>query len=42
MQYESFLFNGLNVITKVKVFVHASNADARALTIAPQTFIPAR
>ena len=46
MKYESSFFNGLKVIAKVKVFVHAANADidadGRAMTLAPRTFIPAR
>ena len=31
-------------MAKVKVFVHAANADTdgRAMTFAPQTFVPAR
>ena len=31
-------------MAKVKVFVHAANADAdaRAMTLAPRTFVPAR
>ena len=47
-QYESSITSGKKVIAKVKVFVHASNADAdtdavtRAMTLAPQTFVPAR
>ena len=28
MKYESFIFNGLKVMAKVKVFVHTANADA--------------
>ena len=36
MKYESSIFNGLKVMTKVKVFVHEANADAdtkaRAMT----------
>ena len=28
MKFESSIFNGLKVIAKVKVFVHAANADA--------------
>ena len=34
MKYESSIFNGLEVMAKVKVFVHASHADpeARAMT----------
>ena len=49
MKYESFIFYGLKVMAKVEVFVHAANADAdadvdadgRAMTLAPQTFVPA-
>ena len=43
MQYESPISSGLKVMTKVKVFVHAANADAdgRAMTLAPRTFVPA-
>ena len=44
MQYESYIFNGLKVMAKVKVFVYAAKADAdgRAMTLAPRTFVPAR
>ena len=46
MKYESSIFNDLKVMTKVKVFVHAANVDAdaddRAMTLAPRTFVPAR
>ena len=37
MKYESFIFIGLKVTAKVKVFVYAANADAdgRAITLAP-------
>ena len=48
MKYESNIFNGLKVMAKVKVFVYAANAnmdadaDGRAMTLAPQTFVPAR
>ena len=33
----------MEVMAKVKVFVHASHADAdgRAMTLAPQTYVPA-
>ena len=51
MQYESSIFNGLKVMAKDKVFVHAADADAdanadtdadgRAMTLAPWTFVPA-
>ena len=46
MKYDSSIFNGLKVIAKVKVSVYAANADAdadgRAMTLAPRTFVPAR
>ena len=46
VQYESSISSGKKVMTKVKVFVQASNADAdadtRAMTLAPRTFVPAR
>ena len=44
MKYESYILNGLQVMAKVKVFVYAANADAdgRAMTLAPRTFVPAR
>ena len=44
MQNESSISYGKKVMAKVKVFVHASNADAdtRAMTLAPGTFVPAR
>ena len=29
-------------MTNVKVFVHATDADTRAMTLAPQTYVPAR
>ena len=35
MQYESTTSSGLKVIAKVKVFVHAANANARAMKQAP-------
>ena len=47
-RYESFTSIGLKVIGKVKVFVCAANADTdadadgRAMTLAPRTFVPAR
>ena len=42
--YKISTFNGWKVMAKVKVFVHAANGDAdtRAMTLAPRTFIPAR
>ena len=46
MKYESSIFNGLKVMVKVKVFVHATNADAdaetKAMTLSPRTFVTAR
>ena len=50
MKYESSIFFDLKVMAKVKVFVYSANADAnadtdtdgRAMTLAPQTFVPAR
>ena len=47
MKYESSILDGLKVMDKVKVFVHASNADtdadtrATSMTLAPRTFVPA-
>ena len=46
--YEISIFNGLKVMAKVKVFVHAvkadadADADSRAMILAPRTFVPAR
>ena len=46
VQYESSTSYGKKGMAKFKVFVHASNgnadADARAMTLAPQTIVPAR
>ena len=50
MQYESPITSGLKVMAKVKVFVHASHADAdtdayadgRVMTLALWTYVPAR
>ena len=46
MQYESPITSGLKVMAKVKVFVYAADAgtdaDGRAMTLAPLTFVPAR
>ena len=41
MQYESPITSGLKVMAKVKVFVHATDADAdgRAMTLAPRTYL---
>ena len=41
MKYERSITSGLEVMAKVKVFVHATDADAdadgRAMTLAPRT-----
>ena len=48
MKYESSISNGLKVMANVKVCVYAANADAdansdaRAMALAPRTFVPAR
>ena len=48
VQYESPITCGEKVMAKVKVFVHASHADTdadanvRAMTLAPRTYVPAR
>ena len=46
VQYERSISSGKKVMAKVKVLVHASNTDAdantRAMTLAPWTFVPAR
>ena len=43
MQYERSITSGLEVMAKVKVFVHAADADpdadGRAMTLAPQTYL---
>ena len=43
IQYERSITSGLEVIAKVKVFVHATEADAdadgRAMTLAPRTYL---
>ena len=41
MQYERSITSGLEVMAKVKVFVHATAADAdgRAMTLAPRTYL---
>ena len=39
VQYESTIFSGLKVMAKVKVLVLADGP--RAMTLAPQTFVPA-
>ena len=49
MKYDSFIFNYLKVMAKVKVFfcscTHAdtdADTEARAMTLAPRTFVPSR
>ena len=44
MKYEISIFKCLEVMAKVKVFVHAANADGdgMAMTLAPWKFVPAR
>ena len=41
MQYESPITSGLKLMAKVKVFVHATdaNADSSAMTLAPRTYL---
>ena len=43
MKYKRSILDGVKFMAKVKVFVHASKADAdvnaRAMTLAPWTFI---
>ena len=39
MQYESSITSGLKDMAKVKVFVHATDADGRAMTLAPRTVL---
>ena len=45
MKYERFITSGLEVMAKVKVFVHATDADTdadadgRAMTLAPRTYM---
>ena len=41
MQYKSSIFNGLKVMAKVKVIVHASHANTDA-DGRDMTFLPAR
>ena len=49
VQYESSISYGKRVMAKVKVFVHPfnaeadaeANADTRAMTLAPRTFVSA-
>ena len=46
MQYESVISSGNKVMAKVKVFLHPTHddadVDARAMTLAPRTYVPAR
>ena len=44
VKYKSSIFIGFKVMVKVKVFVYAANGDAngRAMTLAPRTFVAAR
>ena len=46
MQYERSITSGLEVMAKVIVVVHTTAADAdadgRAMTLAPRTFVSAR
>ena len=39
MQYERSNNSCLEVMAKVKVFVHATDADGRAMTLAPRTYL---
>ena len=39
MQYESSITSGLKDMAKVKVFVHATDTDGRAMTLAPRTYL---
>ena len=39
MQYERSITSGLEVMAKVKVFVHAPDADGRAMTLAPRAYL---
>ena len=40
MKYESPTSYGIEVMVNVKVFVHATNGDAEAMTLVPQTYFP--
>ena len=42
MQCESRITSDKKVMAKVKVFVHATDMDGRAVTLAPRTEVPAR
>ena len=39
MKYERSITFGLEVVAKVKFFVHATDADCRAMTLAPRTYM---
>ena len=39
MQYESSFTSGLKDMAKVKVFVQATDADDRAMTLVPRTYL---
>ena len=39
MQYDSYTTSDLKDMAKVNVFVHASDADGRAMTLAPWTYL---
>ena len=39
MQYESSITSGLKDVAKVKVFVHAAEADGSARSLAPWTYL---
>ena len=39
MKYERSITSGLEVMAKVKVFVHATDADGRNMTLAPRTYM---
>ena len=39
MQYESPITSGLKLFAKVKVFVHATDADGRAMALAPRSCV---
>ena len=42
MQYESSITSGLKDMAKVKVFVHATDTDGRAMILAPWTYTQRR
>ena len=39
IQFESSITSDLKDMAKVKVFVHATDADGRAMTLAPKTYL---